>query len=80
MTLNIKSDRADRLASELSALTGDSITDVVVESLEARLAIERSRRRKRSLDDLGERFRLLPVLDGRSPEEVIGSDINGLPE
>ena len=80
MTLNINSDRADRLASELSALTGDSVTDVVVESLEGRLAVERRRRRKRSLDALGERFRLLPVLDGRSPDEVIGFDINGLPE
>ena len=80
MALSIKSDRADRLARELSALTGESITDVVVESLEARLAMERSRRRTRSLADLGERFRALPVLDGRTMDEVIGFDKNGLPE
>ncbi len=80
MTLSIKSDRADRLARELSALTGESITDVVVESLEARLATERSRRRTRSLADLGERFRSLPVLDGRTPDEAIGYDKHGLPK
>lgn len=80
MALSIKSDRADRLARELSALTGHSITDVVVESLEARLVLERSRGRTRSLADLGERFRSLPVLDGRTPDEVIGFDKNGLPE
>lgn len=36
--LNIKSDDAYRLASRLSALTGDSLTAVVTKALEERLA------------------------------------------
>ena len=34
MVLSIKSQRADKLARELAALTGESITDVVVRSEE----------------------------------------------
>ena len=37
MVLSIKSERADQLARDLAALTGESITDAVVASLEARL-------------------------------------------
>lgn len=79
MALSIKSDRADQLARELAALTGESITDTVITSLERRLAEERRRRRRRSVDDLVERFRELPVLDPRSADEIIGYDENGLP-
>jgi antitoxin VapB len=80
MALSIKSDRADRLARELASLTGESITDTVINSLERRLSEERRlRRRRRSIDDLVERFQKLPVLDPRSADEIIGYDENGLP-
>ncbi len=78
MALSIKSDLADRLARELATLTGESITDAVVAALEARLKLER-RRRPVGLDDIVERFRALPVLDERTPEEIIGYDKHGLP-
>ena len=79
MALSIKSERADQLARELAALTGESITDTVITSLERRLAEERRRRRRRSVDDLVQRFRELPVLDPRTADEIIGYDENGLP-
>jgi antitoxin VapB len=80
MALSIKSERADRLARELASLTGESITDTVINSLERRLSEERRlRRRRRSIDDLVERFQKLPVLDPRSADEIIGYDENGLP-
>lgn len=80
MALSIKNDRADELARELAALTGESLTDAVVQSLEERLMRERAqRRRHRSLDDLVAQFALLPVLDHRSADEIIGYDENGLP-
>lgn len=80
MALSIKNDRADQLARELSELTGESLTDAVVNSLERRLAEERrSRRRRRSVDDLVDRFNRLPVLDNRSADEIVGYDENGLP-
>ncbi|MBI4883452.1 MAG: type II toxin-antitoxin system VapB family antitoxin [Actinobacteria bacterium] len=80
MALSIKNDRADQLARELAALTGESLTDVIVNSLEQRLAEERrSRRRRRSIDDLIDDFKRLPVLDARSEDEILGYDENGLP-
>ena len=80
MALSIKNDRADQLARELSELTGESLTDTVVHSLELRLADERlARRRRRSIDDLVERFGQLPVLDSRSADEILGYDEDGLP-
>lgn len=74
MALSIKSDEADRLARELAALTGQSITDAVITALDARLEVERRQRRRRSLDDIVERFGGLAILDDRSPEEILGYD------
>jgi len=80
MALSIKNDKADQLARELSELTGESLTDAVVNSLERRLAAERlARRRRRSIDDLVDRFGQLPVLDPRSADEILGYDEDGLP-
>ena len=44
MSLNIKSDEADRLVKEVSQLTGESKTQAVIESLRQRLAREKQRR------------------------------------
>lgn len=79
MALSIKSARADQLARELVALTGESITDAVEASLEARLELERRRRRTGGLVDIVERFAELPVLDDRSDEDIVGYDEHGLP-
>lgn len=44
MPLNIKNPEADQLARELSALTGESITDAVIAAMRERLERERARR------------------------------------
>jgi antitoxin VapB len=79
MALNIKSARADRLARELSALTGESITEAVEASLEARLDAARRRRQRPVLTDIVERVARLPVLDPRPVDEILGYDEDGLP-
>ena len=79
MVLSIKSATADQLARELADLTGESITEAVVASLQARLDAERRRQRDQALDDIIERFQRLPVLDAREPVDVIGYDEHGLP-
>lgn len=78
MVLSIKSERADQLARDLAELTGESITDAVVASLEARLEVELRRRRALGLGDIVERFRRLPVLDERHADQIIGYDDQGL--
>jgi antitoxin VapB len=79
MVLSIKSERADRLARDLADLTGESITDAVVASLEARLALERRRQHSGGLRDIVERFGRLPDLDLRDPDDILGYDEHGLP-
>ncbi|MCY7301429.1 MAG: type II toxin-antitoxin system VapB family antitoxin [Ilumatobacteraceae bacterium] len=80
MALSIKSDRADRLARELADLTGESLTDVVITSLQLRLADERRvRARRTSLDDILACAHALPILDHRTDDEILGYDDRGLP-
>jgi antitoxin VapB len=79
MVLSIKSRRADQLARELAALTGESLTEAVEASLAARLEVERRRRRGASLNDIVERFAELPLLDTRTEDEILGYDADGLP-
>ncbi len=79
MVLSIKSRRADELARELAALTGESISQAVETAVEERLQTERHRRSGQSLADIVERFRALPVLDPREPEALLEYDEHGLP-
>ncbi|MGH4018199.1 MAG: type II toxin-antitoxin system VapB family antitoxin [Pseudonocardiaceae bacterium] len=81
MALSIKSDEADRLARELSAETGESLTEAVVVALQERLAREHARRGPRMharLRKLQADVATLPVLDRRAPDEILGYD-DGLP-
>lgn len=75
MALNIKNAEADSLARELSALTGETITEAVTKALSER--IERTRQGKdlsfdRILAGIQERVRKLPILDPRSDDEIMG--------
>lgn len=82
MSINIKSDRADRLARELAATTGESLTEAITTAIEQRLERERARsgRSGRTAEVLriAAEFRRLPVLDARSLDEIIGYDKDGL--
>lgn len=82
MALNIKDPETDRLARELAAATGESITVAARRAIEERLARVRARadaERRLDLSDLIERARSRPDLDTRSAEEIIGYDEFGLP-
>ena len=81
MALSIKSDRADHLARELAAETGESITEAVTIALEDRLRRAR-RERHRVVDEImriASEAAALPVLDARSADDIIGYDEQGLP-
>ena len=83
MALNIKNEEADRLARELAELTGESLTDAVIESLRERLKRESGRAQHFGLREdiarIQQRIASLPSLDERSDEEIIGYDEAGLP-
>ena len=83
MALSIKSIEVERLARELAEKTGESLTGVIQKALEERL--ERLKRQRKNqilmgqLREILHRVDQLPVLDPRSPDEIIGYDENGLP-
>jgi antitoxin VapB len=81
MHLNIKNDEAHKLATELAGLT-ESLTAAVTLALRERLARERRRRRPdlvaARLMKIGSRYAALADT-GRSPDEILGYDEDGLP-
>ncbi|MDQ3728163.1 MAG: type II toxin-antitoxin system VapB family antitoxin [Actinomycetota bacterium] len=83
MALNIKDSQTDQLARELAEATGETITGAVSTAVRERLERVRGRASKRSIADevneIVERFAALPVIDDRSPDEIIGYDEHGLP-
>lgn len=82
MALSIKNDEADRLARELTALTGETLTEAVVISLRERLERKRAQEDNRPIAErlmaIGRHCAGLPVLDDRTPDEIIGYDECGL--
>jgi len=86
MPLNVKNDEAHRLAKELAELTGESITQAVTQALKDAVAKARLRRRASTerliseLDEIAGHCASLPVLDPRSPEEILGYDERGSSE
>ncbi|MFN8031827.1 MAG: type II toxin-antitoxin system VapB family antitoxin [Mycobacterium sp.] len=83
MALSIKDPEADRLARELAARTGETLTEVVVVALRQRLARETGRARaiplREELAAIRRRCAALPVLDDRPAEEILGYDHRGVP-
>lgn len=82
MALSIKNPDADRLARELAATTGESLTDAVLAALRERLERERQLRKPgiaARLRHLADDLREQPVLDRRHPDEILGYDDDGLP-
>jgi antitoxin VapB len=83
MAISLKDSEADRLAREVAARTGETLTQAIVVALRERLARLRGRSRRRRLRDelreIGRRCAQLPTLDERSAEEILGYDERGLP-
>jgi antitoxin VapB len=83
MVLSIKDPEADRLAREVAAQTGETLTSAVINALRERL--ERERQKAKHDDWLAEdvlaiahHLKTLPVRDARSPDEML-YDGDGLP-
>jgi antitoxin VapB len=83
MALSIKSIETERLVRQVAAQTGESLTAAIQKSLEERLErLKNQRKRQIVLDqlrDILQRVDRLPVLDPRSPDEIVGYDERGLP-
>jgi antitoxin VapB len=83
MALSIKSIETERLAREVAEKTGETLTGAIQKSLEERLErLKRARTNQNliaQLHDILRRVDQLPIVDSRSPDEIMGYDENGLP-
>ena len=83
MALSLKDPEVDRLAREVAARTGETLTAAVAAALRERLARLKGRRRRRplreELREIARRCAALPTLDHRSADEIVGYDERGLP-
>lgn len=83
MALSIKDRETERLARKLAERTGETITMATKRALEERLRRTGSDARKAALledmEAMRRRLSALPVLDGRTPDEIVGYDENGVP-
>jgi len=81
MAISIKNDRAEKLARQVAAETGESLTEAVIHSLEERLERLKGRRSAPDLAEtliaIGRRCSSLPDLDTRSADEILGYDDQG---
>lgn len=81
MALNIRNPETEKLAEALVRLTGETKTEAVTQALRerlARLSLERPRRRLADeLDEIALHCSRLPVLDPRTPDEILGHDEHG---
>jgi len=83
MALNIRNQETEKLAEAVAAMTGESKTQAVTQALKARLETLKRRKSRRNvatrLDEIAQHCASLPVLDLRSPDEILGYDDHGLP-
>ena len=78
-TLYIKNPEAHRLAEQLARQMGVTLTEAVIRALEDKARQTPKPIDRKKLDEILARFDALPVLDPRSPDEIIGYDEFGLP-
>jgi antitoxin VapB len=83
MSLNIKNEETHRRAKELARIAGENMSEAVDRAIAERLErIRRTRNRAavaNRLLKIGRECAALPVVDDRSPEEML-YDQNGLPK
>lgn len=83
MAISLKDPETDRLARAVAALTGETLTTAVKKALAERLERERLKRGEpvdlvARLREIGEHLASQPVLDPRSPDEIVGYDETGM--
>ncbi len=83
MPLSIKNEFTERLARRVAQETGESLTEAIQTALQERLERLNRHRQNRNLAnqlrEILQRVDRLPVLDSRTPDEIVGYDENGLP-
>jgi antitoxin VapB len=84
MALNIKNAETEKLARELARRRSQGLTEVLTDVLRREVERERRKPRRGDTDELDRRIQTivdevkkLPVLDDRTPDEIIGYNKHG---
>jgi antitoxin VapB len=83
--LNIRDREVHRLARAVAEATGETMTEAVRTALQERLrrvgrvSEDERRRRIAAMREFARKFQEAPVIDPRTPEEILGYDEDGLP-
>lgn len=84
MPISIRNPKAEQLAREVAAESGENLTQTIIHALEERL--ERLRGRRTATDTfqdvmtISKRCSSLPDQDQRLPEEILGYDHRDIPQ
>ena len=78
-TLYIKNPVAHRLAQEVSKRMGVTLTDAVIHALEDQIKAQKKPIDPKKIDAICAKLASLPVLDSRTPDEILGYDSFGVP-
>ncbi|RKZ54272.1 MAG: hypothetical protein DRR16_04970 [Candidatus Parabeggiatoa sp. nov. 3] len=83
MALTINHPEANLLIQELTSYTGETLTQAVLNALRERIKTEKEKRKAaisltNELLQIGKECAALPVLDNRTPEEILGYNNNGV--
>ena len=82
MALSIKHPEADRLARQLAHATGESLTEAVTTAIRERFIRETGTNPdtfEADIERIVASLKNAPVLDDRTPDEILGYDEFGLP-
>ena len=78
-TLYVKNPAAHRLAEEVSKRMGVTLTEAVIHALEEQVKLHKKPIDQKKIDEICAKFASLPVLDSRTPDEILGYDSFGVP-
>ncbi len=83
MALSIRNSRAEQLAREVAMVSGENLTQAVIQALEERLELLRGRRTTtntvQEIMAISQRCSSLPEQDHRSTDEILGYNQIGIP-
>lgn len=85
MAFHIRNAKAEQLLRELQSLTGESLTEVIAQSLSDRLEKIRAQQGSKdenliqSMKEVWDRLSLVKNCDPRPDDEILGYGSNGLP-
>jgi len=84
MPLSIHNPKAEKLARELAAKSGESITQAIISALEERLTRMEGKKEPMNLAEeimkIAERCSRIPDKDPRTAEQILNYDQKGVPE